>query len=67
MVDQAAEDLGVRNILEKYPYEMSADSTSPVPVQERMVTNPALILADDRQGRLTQGGRYVAGCFSDYE
>lgn len=47
-----AQKLGIRNILEKYPYEVSGGQKQRAAVARALITNPKLILADEPTGAL---------------
>ncbi len=47
-----AEELGIKNILEKYPYEVSGGQKQRAAVARAIITYPKLILADEPTGAL---------------
>lgn len=47
-----AQRLGIRDILEKYPYEVSGGQKQRAAVARALITNPKLILADEPTGAL---------------
>lgn len=51
-VDSAAESLGIRSLLEKYPYEVSGGERQRAAAARAIVGNPRLVLADEPTGAL---------------
>lgn len=49
-----AEKLGIRSILDKYPYEVSGGQKQRAAVARALITRPRLILADEPTGRWTR-------------
>ena len=47
-----AEELGIRDLLEKYPYEVSGGQKQRAAVARAIVTDPRLIFADEPTGAL---------------
>lgn len=47
-----AEKLGIKNLLEKFPYEVSGGQKQRAAVARALITNPKLILADEPTGAL---------------
>ena len=52
LVHAAAKNLGIEDVLDKYPYEMSGGQKQRVAAARAIVTNPSLILADEPTGAL---------------
>lgn len=51
-VENIASELGVSEILDKYPYEMSGGQKQRIACARAMVTSPSLVLADEPTGAL---------------
>jgi putative ABC transport system ATP-binding protein len=51
-VKGVARQLGIENVLEKYPYQMSGGQKQRVASARAIVTNPRLVLADEPTGAL---------------
>ncbi len=47
-----AEELGIKDLLEKYPYEVSGGQKQRAAVARALITNPKIVLADEPTGAL---------------
>ena len=52
LVNKAAQNLGIEDVLSKYPYQMSGGQKQRVAAARAIVNNPKLILADEPTGAL---------------
>ena len=52
MVDALARELGIEDIIDKYPYEMSGGQQQRIACTRAIITEPSLILADEPTGAL---------------
>ena len=62
-VDEAARRLGIFEVLDKHPYQMSGGQQQRVAAARALVTNPALIMADEPTGALdSKNARLLLEC-----
>lgn len=61
-----AQKLGIRDILDKYPYEVSGGQKQRAAVARALITNPKLILADEPTGALdSRSAQILLETFTD--
>ncbi|KAJ49207.1 putative ABC transport system ATP-binding protein [Clostridium tetanomorphum] len=65
-VTEVAEALGISNILEKYPYEVSGGQKQRTAAARAIITNPTLVLADEPTGALdSKSSKDLLQCLTD--
>ena len=57
-----ADKLGIKNLLEKYPYEVSGGQKQRAAVARAVITQPQLLLADEPTGALDSSIYYPRDC-----
>jgi putative ABC transport system ATP-binding protein len=63
-IKEIAEQLGISSILEKYPYEVSGGQKQRAAAARALITEPALILADEPTGALdSKSAKELLQCF----
>lgn len=65
-VNEVAEALGIANILEKYPSEVSGGQKQRTAAARAIITNPTLVLADEPTGALdSKSSKDLLQCLTD--
>lgn len=65
-LEPLAAQLGINDILEKYPYEVSGGQKQRAAIARALITDPKLVLADEPTGALdSRSSAQVMKCFSD--
>jgi len=63
-VRKVAKELGIEEVLDKYPYQMSGGQKQRVASARAIITNPKLVLADEPTGALdSKSARMLLECF----
>ena len=63
LIQKLATELGIAEILRKYPYQMSGGQKQRVAAARALITHPKLVLADEPTGALdSKSARYLLEC-----